>query len=433
MQAPCEPSPPLQTATIESPVNAADNPDQASICPTIQALLSIQNASSPTHDSGVGPEAEILAYAKLTGFGWSYFIRKLSVVIGRFREANHTHSHAHDIDLHLEGNNTISRKHARIEYSFVDRAWEVVALGRNGLLLNGQLITQSTAPQILQSGDNIVISNIAFVFQLPDSPPLFDQLVDTIVNTSPQHLSRSRSSLLSERGDVIIKSHAERETDENAHPTRTNSVSGHGIKNEHIADRGFRRRSRAIQLPDHSDGVDYSSDNANLKVKPPFSYASLISEAILSSENRKLTLSKIYQFIMEKYAYYRHVHGGWQNSVRHNLSLNNAFQKVPRGESDFGKGMYWTVDTHFICDKLDHDTTAAAAHPDEEHHEDPSGHTSEAHSECNAPSLLPSPPELEVSAVSSHLKTLSEFRLPGLQLPQLPVGWSIGVNNVDAQ
>ncbi|KAJ8865999.1 hypothetical protein PR048_033523 [Dryococelus australis] len=62
--------------------------------------------------------------------------------------------------------------------------------------------------------------------------------------------------------------------------------------------------------------------------KPPYSYIALI----------------IYTFLQQRFPFFRGSYQGWKNSVRHNLSLNECFIKLPKGLGRPGKGHYWTID-----------------------------------------------------------------------------------------
>ncbi|KAI8595282.1 hypothetical protein EDD21DRAFT_313596, partial [Dissophora ornata] len=78
--------------------------------------------------------------------------------------------------------------------------------------------------------------------------------------------------------------------------------------------------------------------------KPTQSYSFLITTAILENPNKQLTLNEIYEWVMDHYPWYRTAINGWKNSIRHNLSLNKAFMRVPRPPSEPGKGSYWKLD-----------------------------------------------------------------------------------------
>lgn len=77
-----------------------------------------------------------------------------------------------------------------------------------------------------------------------------------------------------------------------------------------------------------------------------FSYADLITQAITSAPERRLTLSEIYEWMVQNVDYFRNKgesnsSAGWKNSIRHNLSLHNRFMRVQNEGTS--KSSWWMV------------------------------------------------------------------------------------------
>merc|ERR1711963_715619 len=92
--------------------------------------------------------------------------------------------------------------------------------------------------------------------------------------------------------------------------------------------------------------ADRASNNSsnNSEEKPRMSYAQLIAEALVNAPDGMLTLSEIYSAISARHPFYKMEARNWQNSIRHNLTLNKSFTKVPRMSSSECRGSYWKLE-----------------------------------------------------------------------------------------
>ncbi|KAJ5467722.1 Winged helix-turn-helix transcription repressor DNA-binding [Penicillium sp. IBT 31633x] len=308
----------------------------------------------------------IQAYAKIAGRNWTYYVKTLHVNIGREpdREQRAVEQSSPvtiaaralpEVHVDLGPSKFVSRLHAEIFYDGEETpAWHIRVNGRNGVRLNNTIVKRGT-DAILSCGDIIEVANAQMMFVTPGDE----------ANIHPSFVERAQRIASGQEPDPAAVSwdashHSHPQPSQNSEAARPSSSGGPSLA---PAPQFLKRQvtppprspdttgqRTAKQSPLYNRGmmlesteeIDYSKDSAK-DLKPPYSYATLIAQAIFSSEEEKLTLNSIYNWIMEKYAFYRHSQSGWQNSIRHNLSLNKAFQKVPRRTDEPGKGMKWQI------------------------------------------------------------------------------------------
>lgn len=308
----------------------------------------------------------IQAYAKIAGRNWTYYVKSLHVNIGREPDREQRSNEQSspvtiaaralpDVHVDLGPSKFVSRLHAEILYDGGEHpAWHIRVNGRNGVRLNNVILKRG-ADAVLSCGDIIEVANCQMMFVTPGDEP---NIHPSFVERAQRIASGQEPDPASQAWDSSQHSHPlASQATESARPSSSggpslapppqflkrnvtppprspDTVGARTAKQSPLYNRGMMMES--------TEEIDYSKDSAK-DLKPPYSYATLIAQAIFSSEEEKLTLNSIYNWIMDRYAFYRHSQSGWQNSIRHNLSLNKAFQKVPRRTDEPGKGMKWQI------------------------------------------------------------------------------------------
>lgn len=280
---------------------------------------------------------EVQAYAKIAGRDWTYYVRTLAISIGRNTENNPTNAPASQqtVNIDLGPAKVVSRQHAAIKYNMDLKCWELTVLGRNGARIDGNKVpvgSEHATP--LHSGAILDIGGTQMMFILPDAPP---SILQKMLNVC---LSRYK-----QQGNKMPATSNNLPRNPTMHQPLNSMRLFLGVTGFQMFDKANLTHSpssvSAVSLQNNLD-QDLSKEDAK-DIKPPYSYATMITQAILSNPDGVMSLSEIYNWISSHYAYYKYSKAGWQNSIRHNLSLNKAFEKVPRRPNEPGKGMKWQI------------------------------------------------------------------------------------------
>ncbi|XP_045497778.1 forkhead box protein K1 [Colias croceus] len=321
------------------------------------ALLSLKSAPPSPSKVQWAQEPAPIAIARLDGRDFEYLIRQKKVVIGR-------NSSRGQVDVNMGHSSFISRRHLELFYDHPE--FYLTCNSKNGVLVDGVFQRKGAAAMLLPKRCTLRFpsTNIRLEFQSlveesgggaggstagPPLPPLRITIPMDSDGRSPAPsptgtISATNSCPTSPRG---AGSSGRRHADlglvaqyaalaEHQRPTNGNAASS---TTDYVREPRDVRDSRDVR--DARDARDSRTEDA---AKPPYSYAQLIVQAVASAPDKQLTLSGIYSYITKHYPYYRTADKGWQNSIRHNLSLNRYFIKVPRSQEEPGKGSFWRID-----------------------------------------------------------------------------------------
>ena len=285
------------------------------------------------NDIQQGDSQKVNAFAKIAGRDWTYFVRDQAVNIGRPPDDRQSvngvgaSSPIQDmkdmlpVHIDLGPSKIVSRHHASIFYDaeFPEGGgWHVRVNGRNGVRVNNVLLKRGSRQQIT-SGTVLEISGTQAIFITPGDPVQIHQhFIDYAKKMSTGEAGVSLEAN-SDQPDIPVAALGYHSLAPAPPVFKQERASTPPAQQMDMRGQRAVFDSKATTAPMYGRGmmmestqeIDYSKDSAK-DLKPPFSYATLIAQAIFSSEEEKMTLANIYSFIADKYAFYRHSNSGWQ-------------------------------------------------------------------------------------------------------------------------
>lgn len=133
--------------------------------------------------------------------------------------------------------------------------------------------------------------------------------------------------------------------------SRSGSMSNAGAPSSTVNSSFSNEFGQNLSLGSPEDGSDDASGNSKKSTTRRnawgnMSYADLITQAILNSPEKRLTLSQVYEWMVQNVPYFRdkgdsNSSAGWKNSIRHNLSLHSRFMRIQNEGA--GKSSWWVI------------------------------------------------------------------------------------------
>ncbi|KAL1887753.1 transcription factor [Ceratocystis pirilliformis] len=383
---------------LTADTSTADEPDgdqlvsqivQHLVCPKENPVQASKDHSNQIHESN---KDGVKAYAKIAAQDWTFYVTKLEINIGRSSDASiltaaattasdapapqsETTKPEDLVHIDLGPSKTVSRQHALIFFNSEAEQWYLNVKGRNGAKVDGSVLKLGTS-KALKSGNVIEIGGVEMMFVLPSEisplhihdtfrrraglatvsrPPAVSTPARQLPSSSSLSLLHNpnletplpRSSSATARSVSRDLSHSSAQTLTFQQPIAPAPVD-YRRPGTPTSSRNNLLATPRLGIPPSTpisgpSDIDLGLDE-NRHIKPQYSYAQMITQAIINTPDEKLNLNGIYNYITDQYAYYRHQpSAGWQNSIRHNLSLNKSFDKVARSTDEPGKGMKWQI------------------------------------------------------------------------------------------